>query len=188
MSVLTDVRSMNKFSTGKVALSIILTSESVFFATMLVAYISMRNQAGWPVEHTLVRLTIPLANTAILLFSVVSAWRGTVSIRDGKTSASQGWQILTLLLGLVFVTIQIYEFSHAGMRINDQAFGGVFFTLMGFHGLHVLAGVVFLIINLARTRLGDFSPTRYEAVELGTWFWYYVTVVWIVLFAALYLL
>jgi cytochrome c oxidase subunit 3 len=59
---------------------------------------------------------------------------------------------------------------------------------MGFHGLHVLAGVGFLIINLARTRLGDFSPTRYEAVELGTWFWYYVTVVWIVLFAALYLL
>jgi cytochrome c oxidase subunit 3 len=96
--------------------------------------------------------------------------------------------MLTLLLGLVFVTIQIYEFSHAGMRINDQAFGGVFFTLMGFHGLHVLAGVVFLIINLVRTRLGDFSPNRYEAVELGTWFWYYVTAVWVVLFGALYLL
>ena len=92
------------------------------------------------------------------------------------------------MLGLVFVTVQIYEFSSAGMHINDQAFGGVFFTLMGFHGLHVLAGVVFLIINLARTRLGDFSPTRYTAVELGTLFWYYVTFVWIVLFAALYLL
>jgi len=188
MSVLTDVRSMNKFSTGKVALSIILTSESVFFATMLVAYIALRKQDSWLVEHTLARLTIPIANTAVLLFSAISAWRGTVSIRDGKTSGSQGWQILTLLLGLVFVTIQIYEFSHAGMRINDQAFGGVFFTLMGFHGLHVLAGVVFLIINLVRTRLGDFSPNRYEAVELGTWFWYYVTAVWVVLFGALYLL
>jgi heme/copper-type cytochrome/quinol oxidase subunit 3 len=188
MSILTNTPSMKRFSTGKVALSIILTSESVFFATMLVAYIALRNQNSWPVEHTLARLTIPLANTAILLFSAMSAWRGTVSIRDGKTSASQGWQLVTLLLGLVFVTVQIYEFSHAGMHINDQAYGGVFFTLMGFHGLHVLAGVVLLIINLARTRLGDFSPTRYEAVELGTWFWYYVTVVWIVLFAALYLL
>jgi cytochrome c oxidase subunit 3 len=188
MNILTEPRSTSRFSTGKVALFIILTSESVFFATMLVAYISLRNQTIWPVEHTLRRLMIPLVNTIILLGSTITAGRATVSIRDGKTSASQGWQMLTLLLGLVFVTIQIYEFSRAGMHINDQAFGGVFFTLMGFHGLHVLAGVVFLIINLARTRLGDFSPTRYEAVELGTWFWYYVTVVWIVLFAALYLL
>jgi heme/copper-type cytochrome/quinol oxidase subunit 3 len=188
MNILMKPRVMSRFSNGKVALFIILASESVFFVTMLVAYIALRSQASWPVEHTLVRLTIPLLNTAILLFSAISAWRGTVSIRDGKTFASQGWQLLTLLLGLVFVTIQIYEFSHAGMHINDQAFGGVFFTLMGFHGLHVLAGVVFLIINLARTRLGDFSSTRYEAVEVGTWFWYYVTVVWIVLFAALYLL
>jgi len=188
MNIFTEPRTMSRLSNGKVALSIILTSESVFFATMLVAYIALRNQASWPVEHTLVRLTIPLANTAILLFSAIFAWRGTVSIRDGKTSASQGWQMLTLILGLVFVTVQIYEFGHAGMHLNDQAFGGVFFTLMGFHGLHVLAGVVFLIINLARTRLGDFAPTRYEAVELGAWFWYYVTVVWIVLFAALYLL
>jgi cytochrome c oxidase subunit III len=188
MNILTKPRAMSRFSNGKVALFIILASESVFFATMLVAYIALRNQASWPVEHTLVRLTIPLANTAILLFSAISSWRGTVSIRDGKTFASQGWQILTLLLGLVFVTVQIYEFSHAGMHINDQAFGGVFFTLLGFHGLHVLAGVVFLIINLARARLGDFSSTRYDAVELGTWFWYYVTSVWIVLFAALYLL
>jgi heme/copper-type cytochrome/quinol oxidase subunit 3 len=188
MNILTEPRAMSRFSNGKVALSIILLSESVFFATMLVAYIALRKQASWPVEHTLVRLIIPLANTAILLFSAISAGRGTVSIRNGKTSASQGWQMLTLLLGLVFVTVQIYEFSHAGMHINDQAFGGVFFTLMGFHGLHVLAGVVFLIINLARTRLSDFSPAHYEAVELGTWFWYYVTAVWIVLFAALYLL
>jgi cytochrome c oxidase subunit III len=188
MNILTKPHEMNKISNGKVALFIILTSESVFFVTMLVAYIALRNQAGWPVEHTLAHLMVPLANTAILLFSAIFAWRGTVRIRDGKTLASQGLQLLTLLLGLVFVTIQIYEFSHAGLRVSDQGFGGVFFTLMGFHGLHVLAGVVFLIINLARTRLGDYSPARYEAVELGTWFWYYVTAVWIVLFAALYLL
>jgi cytochrome c oxidase subunit 3 len=188
MSILTNTSSMSRFSTGRLALSVILTSESVFFATMLVAYIALRDQASWPVEHTLARLMIPLANTAILLVSAITAWRGTVSIREGRSSASEGWQILTLLLGLVFVYVQVFEFSHAGMHINDQSFGGVFFALMGFHGLHVFAGVVFLIINYARTRLGDFSSNRHEAVELGTWFWYYVTVVWLVLFAALYLL
>ena len=179
---------MSRFSTGKVALSIVLASESVFFVTMLVAYISLRNQANWPVEHTLGRLTIPLANTAILLVSTLAARRATLSIRQGKTAALKSWLLSTLLLGLVFVGGQVYEFGRAGMRIDDQAFGGVFFTLMGFHGLHVLAGVVFLSINLARARLGDFSPARYDAVEIGTWFWYYVAAVWIVLFAALYLL
>ena len=93
-----------------------------------------------------------------------------------------------MLLGLLFVAGQIYEFSHAGLRIDDPAFGGVFFTLMGFHAIHVLAGVVFLTLNYLRAGLGDFSAERYEVVELGTLFWYYVTAVWFVLFAALYLI
>ena len=83
---------------------------------------------------------------------------------------------------------QIIEFNHAGLHIDDQAFGGVFFTLIGFHALHLLAGVFFLGLNLIRANLGDFSGERYEAVELGSWFWYYVTAVWVVLFMALYIL
>ncbi len=179
---------MGRLSTGKVALLVILASESVFFATMLVAYAAMRDQAAWLLQHTLARLTIPLANTAILLLSVLPAWHATVSIQRGRTAALQGRLISTLLLGSVFVAGQVYEFSHAGLQIDDGTFGGVFFVLMGFHALHVLAGMVFLIINLVRSRLGDFSAGRSEAVELGTWFWYYVAAVWIVLFAALYLI
>jgi cytochrome c oxidase subunit III len=188
MNTLADPRSMSRLRIGRLALFIILASESVFFATMLVAYISLRNQTIWPVEHTLRRLSIPLVNTVILLASTLSAWRGTVGIRHGKISALQGWLMFTLLLGLVFVIGQVYEFSRAGMHINDQALGGIFFTLIGFHGLHVLAGVVVLIINLVRVRLGDFSPTDHDAIVLGTWFWYFVAAVWIMLFAALYLL
>ena len=61
--------------------------------------------------------------------------------------------MLTLLLGLAFVAGQVFEFGHAGLQIDDQGLGAVFFTLMGFHALHVLAGVVFLVINLARAAL-----------------------------------
>jgi len=60
--------------------------------------------------------------------------------------------------------------------------------LMGFHAVHVLAGIVFIIINVVRTKLGDFSAENYSTIELGTWFWYYVIAVWFALFAALYLL
>ena len=179
---------MSKLSTGKVALFIILTSESVFFATLLVAYAALRDQNSWLIDHSLARLTIPLINTAILLLSVIPAWYAVVNIRNENQSVLLISLIATFMLGLVFVAGQVYEFNHAGFHINDQAFGGVFFTLMGFHALHVIAGEVFLVINIIRTRLGDFSSSAYSPVEISTWFWYYVTVVWLVLFIALYII
>jgi cytochrome c oxidase subunit III len=156
--------------------------------TLLVAYAALRNQFNWPIQHNLARLTIPLVNTLILLVSILPAWLATTNIRKNRSSASQFAQIITLCLGLVFVIGQVYEFRYAGLHINDQAFGGVFFTLMGFHALHVLAGITFIVINIIRSRLGDFSATNFDPIELGTWFWYYVVAVWILLFSALYLL
>jgi len=188
MSTVSQVHPMSRLSTGKVALFIILVSESVFFATLLVAYAALRDQSNWPMDHSLERLAFPLINTAILILSSIPARNAIINIRAGKQTLSLTSMVVTLIVGLVFVAGQIYEFSHAGFHINDQAFGGVFFTLMGFHALHVFAGEVFLILNLTRTKLGDFSPQNYEAVELGTWFWYYVVGVWLVLFAALYLI
>ena len=182
-----DIQPASKLSTGKVALLTILASETVFFVTLLVAYAALRGQLHWPVQHTLTRLALPLANTLVLVVSVLPASFATTRLRQDKASTSQALQAMTLALGLIFVAGQIYEFGHAGMRVDDQALGGVFFTLVGFHALHVLAGMAFIIINLVRTRLGDFSAGNYESVELGTWFWYYVTAVWIVLFSALYL-
>lgn len=188
MSVEVGTRHSGSPGTGKVALAVILGSETVFFLTMLVAYLSMRSTAAWSATHTLARLTIPLVNTGTLLTSAVCAWRSLVSIRMGRPRALSVWLLLTLLLGIVFVAGQVFEFGHAGMQIDDQGLGAIFFTLMGFHALHVLAGIVFLVLNLARARLRDFSPDNHAAVELGTWFWFYVSVVWIALFAALYLL
>jgi len=188
VSDLSHTYSNNKPNTGKVALVVILLSESVFFATLLVAYAALRDQNNWPMVHTIQRLTIPIVNTIILLLSLTPASRAITNARSGQQSALLGSMALTLLMGLLFVAGQVYEFSHQGLQIDDQIFGGVFFTLMGFHALHVIAGMVFLAINFIRARLGDFSSTRYNVIELSTWFWYYVTAVWIVLFAALYLL
>jgi len=188
MNTLPQAHPMSRLGTGKVALFIILASESVFFATLLVAYAALRNQNNWPMDHSLGRLNFPLLNTAILILSAIPARNAILSIRAEKQPALQISIIATLIIGLIFVAGQIYEFSHAGFHINDQAFGGVFFTLMGFHALHVLAGAVFLVINLIRARLGDFSSNDYSPIELSSWFWYYVTAVWLVLFAALYLL
>ena len=188
MSTMTTSHPMSKISTGRIALLITLGTESVFFVTLMVAYAALRDQISWNVPHTLFRLAIPLANSGILLVSALTAWWSGNAIRQDHKSALRSGLLITLLLGLVFVAGQIYEFSHAGLRIDDQAFGGVFFTLLGFHAIHVLAGVVFLALNLIRASLGDFNADRYEAVELGNWFWYYVAAVWAMLFVALYLI
>ena len=187
MSALTSSHPMSRISTGKIALLMALGTESVFFVTLMVAYVALRNQVGWNVPHTLARLAIPLANSGVLLVSTLTSWWSGNAIRQNRLPALRGGLLVTLLLGLVFIAGQIYEFGHAGLRVDDQAFGGVFFTLLGFHAMHVLAGVVFLALNFIRANLGDFSAERYEAVELGNWFWYYVTAVWVVLFVALYL-
>jgi cytochrome c oxidase subunit III len=179
---------MSRVSTGRTALLVTLGPESVFFITLMVAYAALREQVSWNIPHSLERLTIPLVNTAILLTSAMVAWWLLKAIRQGRQFALKAGLVLTLLLGVIFVAGQIYEFSHAGLRIDDEAFGGVFFTLLGFHAIHVLAGVVFLAINLMRAWMGDFTARRHEPVELGTWFWYYVTAVWLVLFIALYLI
>jgi cytochrome c oxidase subunit 3 len=187
MSTMTSTHPMSKFSSGRIALLITLAIESVFFVTVLVAYAALRDEVSWNVPHTSARLTIPLVNSGILLVSALIAWWSNNAIRRDNQSALRSGLLVTLLLGMVFVAGQIYEFGHAGLRIDDPTFGGVFFTLLGFHAVHVLAGVVFLALNLMRTNMGDFSAVQHEAVELGTWFWYYVTAVWAVLFVALYL-
>ena len=187
MNSMSPTHPMSRFSTGKIALLVALGTESVFFITLLVAYAALRDQVNWDVPHTLTRLSIPLVNSGILLISAFTAWWTGKTIRKDKQSALKGGLIVTLLLGLVFIGGQIYEFNHAGLSIGDQAFGGVFFTLIGFHAIHVLAGVIFFALNLTRTYLGDFSSTQFESIELGNWFWYYVTAVWAVLFTALYL-
>jgi len=188
MSTLPQAHPTSRPGTGKVGLFIVLATETVFFATLLVAYAALRGQNNWIMVHSLARLTIPLLNTAILILSAIPARLVILNIRDGKQPAALTSLIATLLLGLVFVAGQVFEFSHAGLHIDDQAFGGVFFTLMGFHVLHLLAGEVFLVINAVRTRIGDFSSDHYGSLELSTWFWYYVIGVWLVLFAALYLI
>lgn len=177
----------SKNSVGRTALLIILASDVIVFVTILAAYVFMRGQVSWYVPHTLTRLAIPLTNTALLIFSALAAWWSNNGISQNRRSALRSGLLVALILGLLFIAGQIYEFNHAGLSIDDQAFGGVFFTLLGFHAVHVLGGAIFLALNLVRANLGDFSAEQHEAVELANWFWYFVTAVWVVLFIALYI-
>jgi cytochrome c oxidase subunit III len=174
---------------AKVALFVVLACETFFFGTVLSAYVFLRTTtSGWPaLPAPLSQIIIPIANTLLLGLSVIPmAWVGKAVAR-GKQRAAQGWLSLVLVMGLIFIAGQVFEFNRSGMSPSDQAFGGVFFTLMGFHALHIVAGIIMLVMLTIRTRLGDFTRRRHVAIDVGAWFWYYVVAVWVVLFAALYL-
>lgn len=177
----------NSRSMARITLLLIFGIETVFFSTLLASYIAIRNGvrpdlgAGWAVW------LIPAVNTFLLVVSSLTATLGKRAIAHGHREELRFWLGITLLLGLVFVVGQIYDFSHSGMSPSDTAFGGVFFALIGFHALHVLAGVVILALIELRVLLGDFSAQRYTLVEVGTWFWYFVTGIWLVLYTSLYL-
>jgi len=180
---------VRRTNTAKIALFVVLGSETIFFGTLLSAYFFLRaTLSSWPSGGvTIFRLLVPGANTLLLLLSALTMYLGLRAIRQNRTGSLKTWLILTLAIGLIFVAGQVFEFNRSGMRISDQAFGGVFFTLMGFHAVHVIAGVVMLALLVWRAFLGDFTARRHTAIQVGAWFWYFIVAVWVVLFSSLYL-
>ena len=184
-----NIKPRTGLDSAKVATIVVLGSETFFFGTLVSAYLFMRGVYPWPLDGApLSRLVIPAANTLLLLVSVLTMYLALRAARAGGKAALVTWSTVTLALGLVFVGGQVLEYTSNGMMPGDQGFGGVFLTLMGFHALHLLAGVVMLALIAMRARLGDFTSRRHTAVEVGAWFWYYVAGVWAVLFTILYLI
>jgi heme/copper-type cytochrome/quinol oxidase subunit 3 len=170
-----------------------IASEAVFFANLIAAYLYLRVRAGggWPPPgiHVEFRGVIPFINTAILLSSSFPMhWAARSIARGNRANLARGL-LLTAVLGTIFLSGQAYEYTHAAFTpSNAGIFGSTFFTLTGFHGAHVTAGVIFLLTCFARSVRGDFTRDRHFAVNAVEMYWHFVDVVWVVLFTVLYLL
>jgi cytochrome c oxidase subunit 3 len=174
---------------AKATLWIVLASETALFATLVMSYLFLRSgQTNWPfLTPSLARLALPAFNTGVLILSAILAWRAGLAIQHGNVPRLKFGLSLVCALGLLFIGGQTFEFTRSGMRPDDPAFGGVFLALMGFHAVHVLAGMIVFGLNLLRTQLGDFNKNHHLAVDLSIQFWVYVTAIWLVLFSVLYL-
>jgi cytochrome c oxidase subunit 3 len=113
---------------------------------------------------------------------------GVWAIRRGDRTGFLRNTGITLVLGLIFLIGQIYDYTQLGFGITDTAFGSTFYTLTGFHGAHVLGGAIMLSVVLYRGMAGQFSAKHHDAVEATSIYWHFVDVVWIALFSTLYLL
>ena len=178
--------------TRKLGMWIFLASEIMFFAGLIGSYIVLRfaNLHSWPVPSTVLNIPLTGINTFILICSSATLVLGLASVQKGYREGLQVGLFLTVVLGSIFLSIQFHEYNeliHDGFTISSSIFGSCFFTLTGFHGAHVFAGVVWLIVVLIRSFMGYFSPEEYAGVEIVGLYWHFVDLVWIILFTILYL-
>src|SRR3990170_7410267 len=144
--------------------------------------------ATWPPKgiEVLDPFGFPLLNTFILLCSGTTVtWAHHALIHGDREGLKKGlW--CTILLGMLFTFIQGYEYVHAPFDFKGNIYGATFFMATGFHGAHVIIGTIFLIVCLARVYKGDFTPKQHFGFEAAAWYWHFVDVVWLFLFACIY--
>nr|AOY35685.1 cytochrome c oxidase subunit III [Austrofundulus limnaeus] len=129
---------------------------------------------------------VPLLNTALLLSSGVTVtWAHHSMMKGCRTQAIQALT-LTILLGFYFTTLQAEEYFEAPFTIADGVYGATFFVATGFHGLHVIIGSTFLTVCLYRQVKYHFTSNHHFGFEAAAWYWHFVDVVWLFLYASIY--
>jgi len=129
---------------------------------------------------------LPLFNTVILLLSGTTVtWAHHALLHNDRSSLKLDL-LCTILLGAIFTAVQIHEYIEAPFTFSDSIYGATFFMATGFHGFHVFVGTVFLIVCLLRVIKGHFKPEQHFGFEAAAWYWHFVDVVWLFLFAVIY--
>ncbi len=129
---------------------------------------------------------IPFINTLVLLLSGTTVtWAHYALLNNDQKNVIRGLTI-TVILGAIFTSLQVYEYHHAAFGFKDGIYASNFYMATGFHGAHVLIGTIFLTICLIRARKGQFTPEGHLGFEFAAWYWHFVDVVWLFLFAFVY--
>ena len=182
---------------GMMGMYIFLASEVMFFGSLFAMYFYLfGSHITWPPsppttnEFYVNWFPIPLINTVVLLSSAVTChFAGDGLTHNNRRQFYILW-IATILLGVGFEFGQLYEFISAfgrGMTLDVNSFASAFFIMTGFHGAHVLGGLILLTLILFRAMRGQFSAQHHVGVAAVTLYWHFVDVVWIFLFTILYL-
>ncbi|HET8571001.1 MAG TPA: cytochrome c oxidase subunit 3 [Candidatus Limnocylindria bacterium] len=187
-----DVARNTGMPTPMVGMLLFIASEVMFFGGLFAAYFNSRatHAAEWgpPGGHELEAWPLATILTILLVTSSVTMQFGVAAIRRGDQRRLRMWVGLTLVLGVLFLLGQLYDYSTLGFGIGDGIFATTFYTLTGFHGAHVFGGAVGMTILFARAMQGQFSARNHVAVEAISMYWHFVDVVWIALFFTLYFL
>jgi cytochrome c oxidase subunit III len=187
----------------KMAFWTFIGAECLLFGTLIASYMAYKGKSltgpcphvgtlpdGSPCEGI---LDIPLTSlsTFVLLMSSLSMVLGLAAVQRADRKRGTFWLAMTAFLGAIFLGFQTYEFIHfwqLGLTLGSNLFGSTFYMLTGFHGAHVLVGVVYMTTLAVLVHRGKLGPEKSLNVELGGLYWHFVDVVWIVIFPLVYLI
>ena len=177
----------------KLGMWLFLASEVMFFTGLIGAYIVLRQASPeWPNPSSILNIPLTAFNTFLLICSSATLVKGLASAQDGDQEGMQTGLLLTVLLGALFLIIQAHEYHELihekHFTPSSSLFGSCFFTLTGFHGMHVLVGVICLFVVFIKSLRGTYSAAEYRGIEVAGLYWHFVDLVWIILFTILYLI
>ena len=172
-----------------------LSSELMFFAALFAMYFTIRSVSPelWETQPELLNIPFSTLNTTVLVLSSVTCQMGVFAAEKGDVVGLRTWFIITFLMGAFFIGGQVYEYvglaAHEGLTLASDAYGSVFYLTTGFHGLHVTGGLLAFLLVLGRTYTSRrFTHGQATSAIVVSYYWHFVDVVWIGLFATIYLI
>ncbi len=195
-TVATEVHDHHQTSTGisnnKLAMWLFLASDCLLFGSLISTYLLYKNRAVdglRPADF----YDIPFTSVSafVLLMSSLTMVLALSAIRRGDVQRNRLWLLTTALLGMVFIGGQVYEFTvfvEEGLGYTTNIFGSSFYTLTGFHGVHVTFGIILLLSAFVASFSGRLGQDRSETVEIIGLYWHFVDIVWILIFTVVYLI
>jgi cytochrome c oxidase subunit III len=187
------IHSLNRPNLVSIGTIVWLSSELMFFAGLFAIYFTARaqNPPGntWPPEPYELNVPYALMVTIVLVASSFTCQLGVFAAEKGDVFGLRRWYLITLAMGTFFVLGQANEYRslvEEGTTIPSSPYGTVFYLATGFHGLHVIGGLVAFIFLLIRTSMSKFTPAQATAAIVVSYYWHFVDVVWIGLFSVIY--
>jgi heme/copper-type cytochrome/quinol oxidase subunit 3 len=179
-------------SNNKLAMWLFLGSECLLFGGLISTYMLYRGRAAeGPRPDQVYSIPFTSVSSFVLLMSSLTMVLAVSAAKDGDARRTRLWLTTTALLGATFVGGQVFEFTtfyRKGLGFTTSLFGSSFYTLTGFHGVHVTVGVILLLSLVAITLRGRVTGDRAEVVELIGLYWHFVDIIWIVIFTLVYLI
>jgi len=178
-------------SNEKLGMWVFLSSECLLFGGLISTYLLLHKRSvQGPEPKDVFDIPFTSVSSFVLLMSSLTMVLAVSSLTRGDVARNRLWLTTTALLGMVFIGGQVYEFTtfvKEGLGFTTNIFGSAFFTLTGFHGVHVSVGILMLLSLVGLSLRGNLGPERAETVEIVGLYWHFVDIVWIVIFTVVYL-
>ena len=182
------VGSKGHLASGWLGMLTLIATEATLFAYLLFSYFYLASHAvgAWPPSGA-PHLRIAVPGTLILIAGSVVMWWGELGIKRGKPGQLMIGLAAALVLGIAFLAMQSFEWSGEPFKLHTNVYSSLYFTITGFHMLHVIVGLLMLAVLLLWTAFGYFSADRHSAASIGVMYWHFVTIVWLAVFFTFYI-